>query len=76
MDAAPLSLDEELVIKKDLYLDPNFDTQDGFEACKVALCGLIHNEQFEQATELYDLIVRTGIYDVSAYWKVITYNAV
>ncbi|KAI7848993.1 hypothetical protein BDC45DRAFT_293627 [Circinella umbellata] len=69
MDAAPLSLDEELVIKKDLYLDPNFDTQDGLEACKAALCVFIHNERFEQATELYDLIVRTGLYDISTYWK-------
>ncbi|KAI9243613.1 hypothetical protein BDA99DRAFT_317052 [Phascolomyces articulosus] len=63
------SVDEDLKNKKDRYLDPNFTSEDGIEACKAALCVMIHRQQFEDATELYDLLVGTGLFDISSYWQ-------
>ncbi|KAI8148732.1 hypothetical protein BJV82DRAFT_653000 [Fennellomyces sp. T-0311] len=63
------TLDWELEHKKAMWLDPTFTTNNFFQACKGTLCGLINREEYEEAIELYDQIVSTGIYDISGCWK-------
>ncbi|KAI8147235.1 hypothetical protein BJV82DRAFT_665340 [Fennellomyces sp. T-0311] len=62
-------MDSELKKYRDRWLNPNFDSTSIFGDTKRALCRLIDEEQYEDASQLFNSIVSTGVYKVSEYYE-------